>query len=254
MWGPWTTESLWQPFWPVQPTKERALNLTKLQSFYMQDQTIWLKVIRNYDTGIRITKWDRPGSESCGLVSFARICAWAQSVAPPSSGRGQRRWACRSTPSRSSHPLPETNNITKSAQGQEMVDVLRWSAENCGYCSHPLGVLVPLEADKPKTSRLSVVIGHDADAHGVSWATERPLMSMFHQLMFYCKGSNRCLLEIWTPWLTVFVEHFSQLFIIHVFTKVFNIDISELLGSGTQLSLAFFARFEAAHKSASKWT
>lgn len=56
-----------------------------------------------------------------------------------------------------------------------------------------------------------------------------------------------------TPRLTVFTEKFTQLLIIHVVTKVFNVDICKLLGSGTQLSLALFARFEATHESALKW-
>lgn len=60
--------------------------------------------------------------------------------------------------------------------------------------------------------------------------------------------------ETLTLLLTVFIKEFPQLLIIHVFTKIFHIDISELFGSGTQLSLALFARFEAANKSVLKWT
>lgn len=59
------------------------------------------------------TRGNGPGSESCGLVSFAQICAWAPFVAPLSSGHGQRRSACRSTPSHSSHPLPVANKKNK---------------------------------------------------------------------------------------------------------------------------------------------
>lgn len=53
--------------------------------------------------------------------------------------------------------------------------------------------------------------------------------------------------------LTIFIENLPQLLIIHVFTKVFDIDICELLGSGTQLSLTLLARFEASYKPAWKW-
>lgn len=49
--------------------------------------------------------------------------------------------------------------------------------------------------------------------------------------------------------LTVFTEEFPQLFIVHVIAKVFNVDICKFFGSGTQFSLALFARFEATHKS-----
>lgn len=60
-----------------------------------------------------IRKRNVPGSESCDLVSFAQTCAWALSVAPPSSGRGRRRSVCHSSPSHSSHPPPVANEKTQ---------------------------------------------------------------------------------------------------------------------------------------------
>lgn len=53
--------------------------------------------------------------------------------------------------------------------------------------------------------------------------------------------------------LTIFIENLPQLLIIHVFTKIFDIDICELFGSGTQLSLALLARFETSYKPVLKW-
>lgn len=43
-----------------------------------------------------------------------------------------------------------------------MVVVSRW------YNSYLLSVLMPLKADKTKASRLSTVIYHDSNTHGVS--------------------------------------------------------------------------------------
>lgn len=47
--------------------------------------------------------------------------------------------------------------------------------------------------------------------------------------------------SIWTAniysQLTILVEDFPQLLIVHVVTKVFNIDIGELLCTGSQFSL-----------------
>lgn len=49
---------------------------------------------------------DGPGSESSDPASSAQTCAWVRSDAPLSSEHGPRRSACRSLPSRSSHPQP----------------------------------------------------------------------------------------------------------------------------------------------------
>lgn len=67
-------------------------------------------------------------------------------------------------------------------------------------------------------------------------------------------GGFKELFECWATELTVFTEELPELLLIHVFAKVFDVDIGELLGSGAQLSLALFARLEATHKSAVEWT
>lgn len=58
----------------------------------------------------------------------------------------------------------QQNKKTQSAQAQEVVDHLQAVTRN----SYLLGVLVPLKADKPEASRLSVVIRHDTNTHGIS--------------------------------------------------------------------------------------
>lgn len=48
--------------------------------------------------------------------------------------------------------------------------------------------------------------------------------------------------------LTVLAEKLTQLLIVHVVSKVFDVDVRELFGPGTQLSLTLFPRFESTHK------
>lgn len=47
---------------------------------------------------------------------------------------------------------------------------------------------------------------------------------------------------------TIFVKELLQFFVIHIIAKVLDVDVGELFGLGAQLSLPFFARFEATHK------
>lgn len=61
------------------------------------------------------------------------------------------------------HCLWQTRK-TRLTIGREGVDISR----NCWYNSYLLGILMPLKADKPEASRLSAVICHDTDTHGVS--------------------------------------------------------------------------------------
>lgn len=49
---------------------------------------------------------------------------------------------------------------------------------------------------------------------------------------------------------TVFTKDLLQFLVVHVLSEVLDVDVGELLSSGSELSLAFFARFEAAHKPA----
>lgn len=49
-------------------------------------------------------------------------------------------------------------------------------------------------------------------------------------------------------WLTKLAEQLFQILIIHLFPKVFDIDIGEFLGFGSKLSFPLFSRFESAHK------
>lgn len=48
--------------------------------------------------------------------------------------------------------------------------------------------------------------------------------------------------------LTVLTEKLIQLLLIHVVSKVFDVDVGELFGPGTQLSLTLFTRFKSTHK------
>lgn len=119
---------------------------------------------------------DKPGSESCGLASSPQICALAPSGAPLSSERGRRRWACRSSPFHSSHRLP--------ASTSDGTDKLRSTRQTCWpgpniqlEMFYLLGIFVPLKADKAEASRLSTVVRHDADAHGISYTTTKSILT-----------------------------------------------------------------------------
>lgn len=68
-------------------------------------------------------KSGKPGSASFGLASSAQICASAPSGALLSSERGRHRWACRSSPFRSSHLLP--------ASTSDGMDKLRSTRQTC---------------------------------------------------------------------------------------------------------------------------
>lgn len=125
------------------------------------------------------------------------------------------------------------------------------------FISYFLGILMPFKADKSKASRLSSVICHDADTHGISWTTES--FSDFFGSFFFTANQNNAYAQIkrcmkYGHQLTVFTKEFPQLFFIHVITKIFNVDICKFFGSGTQFSLTLFARFEATHKSVFKLT
>lgn len=107
----------------------------------------------------------KPGSESSGLASSAQICASAPSGAPPSSGRGRRRWACRSSLFRSSRLLPVS--VQDRMEELRTTGLTCWAGQNIPFF-YLLSIFMPLEADEPEATRLPTVICHDADAHGIS--------------------------------------------------------------------------------------
>lgn len=47
---------------------------------------------------------------------------------------------------------------------------------------------------------------------------------------------------------TVFAEDVLQFVVVHVLPEVLDVNVGELLGSGSKLSLTLFARFEATNK------
>ena len=198
-----------------------------------------------------------PGSESCDLASFAQTCASAPSVARPSSGRGRRRSVFRSSPCRSSHPPPTVTKKTTSTLWPEMGEhflVVRKKLVHLTFWAS--SCLSKLTNPKPRDFPLSSVMTRILMEFP---RKRRDPTSLLIPLIFYFRGSKKLYMPVqeqthFKKLLTIFNEELPQALLIHIVTKVFNVDVCKLLGSGTKLSLAFFARFEATDESALKST
>lgn len=233
-----------------------------------------------------VSNW--PGSGSCGPVSFAQTCAWAPPVAPPSSVRGQRKWASHSSLCRSSRPQPAANKKSKPLHKKS-------GSSNIGHQPSPTDhdptrFSVPpgrrrFHLDPASFVKAAVYLvgqktwlDYGPQRTGVArkmatrtfWASsclskltnpkprDFPLSSVMTRILMafpkqrFHSEHGRAFRPIQHSGvhLTIFIKNVPQFLFIHVVAKVFNINVCKLPGAGPEFSLALFAGFEASDKSA----
>lgn len=65
-------------------------------------------------------------------------------------------------------------------------------------------------------------------------------------------SSHELRTEDWNSARTIFTKDIFQFIIVHVLAEVLDVHVGELFGSGAELGLALFARFEAADEPADR--
>ncbi len=161
-WGPWATNSLLQPFWPVWSIEEETPNLTRLQrsEFTLTD------LVASHAVLLHLLKFALELSLPLHfLLSTTHI-----------------------------NELPVQffavhliHSLLEESRTIVLYMCIRWLSlrQEVNYVSlttlswtDPLGVFVPLKTHKSKASGLSIFISHDTDAHGRTLSNEEKVLVM----------------------------------------------------------------------------